>query len=377
MAVDIIYEIKTGLIKNQYRPGGGNYSSLDRTKYALLSRPSCPPNARYVIDDGKGNISISTKFQKPVAAISMKSTIISQEAKAIAIYRARKGLGDVVSTLSLVQSLRKTYPQTHITYVGLNPIATILEHHPAIDELILKDKEGVYHDEVDGVPVVLDFPCPCGEYEGALKHKTDKSRNEIFMLAAGLSWNNERPQLYLAKDEQTWGKRFVDENDDGKLPRLGIVLRTAEFWKDWRHTIDFIKLAADKYSIYTFDKTQAVDGCINVTGKTLRQVMSILPYMDCVVTPDTGIMHLCDALDVPTLALFGSMSVSVHKQKYSSSMSFVAGLCPHDKQPCWYSICQGKGSYQPCLDSIEPADVLGKVESKIATGTIDNVRLFR
>ena len=474
-------------------------------------------------------------FPKELSSIVLPT--ITSETKTIIFYRARKGIGDIVSTLSAVQSMKKKYPDKKIIYVTIKPFDEILAHHPNIDEIIIKGESY----PPDGASVVLDYPCPCGEYETVLGDKTDKSRNEIFTLASGLNWNKEKPILYLTDEEMQWGQQFTSTHikadyhvhvaeDDGifnpdewvliaekkglsivgvnthcnvrkaveltkelnllpgniifipvteieikddtrkfhllcvnpvsdvtdcsiadlhilkpkcdklilahpkfdftdfahlldgfevengrhkcefkvdgvtkykgsdahKLiewancdlftlvksennlkPNLGIVLRTAEFWKDWPHTLDFIDLCKDEFNVYAFDKSETVEGCINVAGYSLREVMSILPYMDIVVTPDTGIMHLCDGLDVPVLALFGSMCAQVHKLKYDSSVSFIQGSCPHSKIPCWYQICSGKGNFQDCLTSIKPELVLEKVKSKIATGTIDNVRLFR
>ena len=116
-----------------------------------------------------------------------------------------------------------------------------------------------------------------------------------------------------------------------------------------------------------------IDGIHNLAADRLkmRELMSVLPYMDCVVSPDTGIMHMCDALDVQCLSLFGSMIGKLYNEKYENTLSIVQGECVLGKSPCFYEVCEGKANYQPCMSSIKPQYITQLVDHIVRQGMID------
>jgi ADP-heptose:LPS heptosyltransferase len=100
----------------------------------------------------------------------------------------------------------------------------------------------------------------------------------------------------------------------------------------------------------------------------IRQLMSVLPYMDCVVSPDTGIMHMCDALGIQCVSLFGSMIGKLYTEKYDSTLIIVQGECVFGKLPCFYEVCEGRANYQPCMSSIKPDYVMDIIDNVISSG---------
>ena len=307
---------------------------------------------------------------------TMYSAIIPKGVTNIVIERDRTGLGDTISILSAIQQMRIDYPSVHITYRAWKPYLELLKNHPDID--VLEDCLTVERKEIEDksseVFIDLSSPCPAGVYESSTQSQTNKSRNEIFTNACGLRWRNERPILHLTEDEQKFGLDYVFSKTDQTKSTIGLVLRSAEPWKDWPYVEEFSEQYLDKYNILTIDKTMMmdIDGVINLAleGFSLREMISTLPYMDCVLSPDTGIMHICDALDVPCLSLFGSMIGSFYKTKYDNSLSVIQGKCIHDKPPCFYEVCEGKANYQPCMSSIKPEFVESQIRSIINSGSI-------
>ena len=365
----IFYKIETGEIVSV--SDGIAELSFFMAKAGLsvfVTEKSIPKNVKAItIENG-----IATIEEALPTVTVMESLIIPSRTKKITIERDKTGLGDTISVLSALQQMRKSFPDTHILFRAWKPYIEMLKNHPDIDEL--QDMSEVEVSPLGDDEVFIDIgnPCPAGNYESKRQSETNKSRNELFTIACGLNWFGERPKLYLTEEEKQFGWNYVDAFSDSGRNNLGIVLRSAETWKDWKHTADFIELVKDEYNIYAFDETLSIDidGVKNVARDSLpiREFLSVLPYMDCVITPDTGTMHICDALDVPCIALFGSMIGEFYKTKYPNSLSVIQGKCIYDKKPCFYDVCEGKGNYQPCMNSITPEYVAQKVDLKISTG---------
>jgi ADP-heptose:LPS heptosyltransferase len=309
----------------------------------------------------------------------IKRAILPDDVKEIVFLRTHKSIGDLVSIVSAIQSARKQRPSARIIVKAPMPARSILKNHPDIDELCDIDAE-VSND--DAVTIDLSHPCPCGEYESAMRENIDKSRNEIFTIASGLEWRNERPKLYLTKEEIEHGFKIIDNSklysesavkvtihdnlrkskiNKSKL-NIGVVLRSAEKWKDWPHVLDFIELAKKDYNIFLFDKSRKLDNVTNIVGLSLREVMSVLVHMDCVISPDTGIMHLSDALNVQCVVLLGGIPMKIHQDKYPSSLQFIQGKCIRNHSPCFYNTCSPISEYQPCMKRISAKQVYNQIK---------------
>lgn len=300
----------------------------------------------------------------------VKSQSLDDSKEWTVFVRDDKGVGDVISTLSAVQLHRKKYPDTKIRYVGRYPLVTILENHPDIDEL--SDVNNWQEDTDSEHVVMFSHPCPAGEYESkrlAARKSVDKSRNEIFTLAAGLPWDGEVPILYVTRKEQEWARSIVT----GQGFRIGVGLRSAETWKDWSHVFRFLRRGVDRgWNMYSIDQTlkSEVGGVVDLVGYSIREVLALITRMHCVVSPDTAIFHLAGAVGVPAVALFGSMDAELHASKFSTDFkksnahpsqprvyeepwaTFIQGGCVYGMNPCMYNTCEGKGNFQPCMSSI-------------------------
>ena len=271
--------------------------------------------------------------------------------------------------------MKYNYSNIKITVRAWVPYLQMLENHPDIDTLEDSKTTTVKSLKEDEVLIDVGKKCPAGDYETARQSLTDKSRCEIFTIALGLRWRGDEPKLYLNEEEQLFGYNFVNEKGDSNKPNLGVALSSAEPWKDWPYTEEFCEQALLDYNIFTFDKTMIldIDGVHNLASDKLgmRELMSILPYMDCVVSPDTGIMHLCDALDVQCVSLFGSMIGKLYNEKYENTLSVVQGQCILGKSPCFYEVCEGKANYQPCMSSIKPDYIMELVNDITKHGAVE------
>lgn len=365
----IVYCRETGEVTGVYD------GSIDLGRELLDSLDSITVNPKDEFDLNN-YLDLIPNSTKPKSTFTqLYSSIIPPDTEHVIIERDRTGLGDTVSLLSAIQQLRKDFPEIKITVRAWSSYLKMLENHPDIDAL--EDSQSTTIHLLGEKEVLIDVGkrCPAGDYETARQSLTDKSRNEIFTIALGLRWKGEEPKFHLTEDEKMFGYQFTRNKSDINKDNLAVVLRSAEPWKDWPHTEQFCEDALSDYNVFTIDQTMILDieGVHNLAVDRLgiRQLMSVLPYMDCVVSPDTGIMHMCDALDVQCLSLFGSMIGKLYNEKYDNTLSIVQGDCVLGKLPCFYEVCEGKANFQPCMSSIQPDFVKGLVDRIVKQGMVD------
>ncbi len=118
--------------------------------------------------------------------------------------------------------------------------------------------------------------------------------------AAGLSYTPAQPQLYLSEWEKgraTGLRGLLDVR-----PCVGVVLASRSTMKNYPYVKYLIKRLKCRYNVFIIgatipDKLAGVEnGVYNVIGKTLRELMIYLSFMDVVVGPDTGPVHIAAAL---------------------------------------------------------------------------------
>ncbi|MEO5339204.1 MAG: lipopolysaccharide heptosyltransferase II [Magnetococcus sp. MYC-9] len=105
--------------------------------------------------------------------------------------------------------------------------------------------------------------------------------------------------------------------------------------------------------------TTAGAGCLNLAGRTsLDEAVQILSLASCVISNDSGLMHVAAALERPLIALFGSSDPHHTPPLGSRSRVISLGLpCA----PCFQRICPEQ--HLNCLRQITTARVLAEMEA--------------
>lgn len=307
--------------------------------------------------------------------LETKTLNIPQGVERIIFDRGRLvGMGDYVTILSVIQIVHKYYPEAELFFIGERNKLAIFWKHPFLKTLCYDEEKP------EGYYINLHSPCPAGKYESS-KDNVLISRNEIFANYVGVPWEGERPILYLFPED--YEHPLVREVLASKGTKVGVALRTAETWKDWVGVVELMKrLVERRITVFSFDEKYEVEieGVKNVVGLPIRNAMAAASAMDLFITPDTAWLHLCDGLNIPFVAIFGSMDARLHAKKYkfhceekefntfslyNSWGCFIQGKCPHNSEPCMYDVCEGKGVTQPCLDGISVEEVLEVVEKEL------------
>lgn len=101
--------------------------------------------------------------------------------------------------------------------------------------------------------------------------------------------------------------------------------------------------------------------CINLVGRTtLEEAVDLLSLADCVVTNDSGLMHVAAALDRPVLALFGSSDPNHTPALTTRTKMITLGLpCA----PCFRRTCPEK--HLKCLTGISVEMVLSQLDQHL------------
>ncbi len=110
-------------------------------------------------------------------------------------------------------------------------------------------------------------------------------------------------------------------------------------------------------------------GVVDLAGRTsLRTLAAVLAGADVVVTPNTGAAHLAAAVGTPVVSLFAPVVPAARWAPYGVPHRLLGrqdAACAGTRA----RVCPVRG--HPCLDTIEPADVVAAVEElseRVPTG---------
>ena len=278
-------------------------------------------------------------------------------------------IGDLLVTTPFLNALRKSFPNSHIALLADDKLKELVCHNKNIDELILIKKKG-YHNKLSNYidfvreirkkkfDLVINLHANerasfCAAFSKGKKivgystfgphlmfDKLMKNRNKIKhqveahfdVLREHLNVNeidDNGVEMWLDEKWQEdanliWQEAFGDKNIKVVALNIGASWQT----KRWRH--DYYAELADKFLELGYGVVylggdideEVVDKAVSLmknkehenlkilTGKlTLAQLAAVLRKFDCLVTNDSGPMHVAVAMDVPLVAMFGPSPV--------------------------------------------------------------------
>ena len=270
------------------------------------------------------------------------------------------GIGDVVHGLPVAVALKRDRPSRKIVWVAQAAPAQILEHHPAVDEVIVFRPErglrGVYDlwntfRTAPSCDLTLNmqryaksiFPAYLSGAPVRVGFAPSRTRDGVRLVntkyTAGGDWRHtqdlflefldvvgvERPtplawEITLSEEEESAAKTFFSASAGATV--VGLALGTASRAKDWP-TDRYVSLARSLEAEFGFHvlllggpgegeqmTAQAIlrDGKVaarSALSNSVRQLIWSIRGCDLVISPDTAALHIAHAMGVPVIGLFG------------------------------------------------------------------------
>ena len=336
-----------------------------------------------------------------------------------------KFIGDVVLTTPLLHSLRAAYPSAHIAYLAESQACSLLQHHPAVDQLIGYD--------FTRPPVLEQIRCALAlrraRFDIALDlfsnprsallmylsgarvrvglaragrgrlfthqvhddgtPKTAIQFHDQFLRAIGAAPTGTQPRLVVTAGEQELMRRRLQATDpagDRKVPggpgtgrhaRL-VVLHVGATWpaKQWgaeqyaqlasllvrRTGVRILLTGGPRDEATLADVEEKSQRAARRAGAlTLRELAALLSLADAFVGNDGGPMHISAAVGTPTVGIFGPGEEQIWFP-YPESLGHRALREDVPCHPCHLNVCNRPGeSSMECMKRLTPERVLDAV----------------
>lgn len=272
------------------------------------------------------------------------------------LIRSPNWLGDAVMAFPLVQVLKENLPNISIHLMTRSYLAELWEVHSAVDKIrVIKGKGGKLREismalkmRKEAFDVYISLPnsflaALSGWLSGAKRRIGFATQRRAFLLTHPLPLPQKEhrvfqylkllkplninapylPPLRLTIDHSLKEKiKYFLKGENGPFVALnpGAFYGEAKCWPEENFIELGRSLVKKGFQVVLLgskketERNKRIKNNIgktvkDFTGKTsLKELMAVLTEMKCLVTNDTGTMHLAVLLDVPVVAIFGSTS---------------------------------------------------------------------
>lgn len=343
------------------------------------------------------------------------------EPKRIAIIKP-SALGDVVMSLPVLNAARQAWPNARISWVINKNLVGLLEHHPAIDELITFDRKG-FGQGIGGAlkfgawlwslrrhnfDMVIDLQgllrsglmsrATGAKYriglaesrEGSTWFYTDtietlKVKGEdihavdrLLKMTAymGVTQPGDKPNFFWPRTlrSQAWARKELEN-----LPRPWVGYTIGARWQTKKWPVEQFQKLSEMVQANFGGSLVLVGGpedreladrfmagpkspsrtIVDLIGKTtLPELQSLCGELDLLVTNDTGPLHVAAAVGTPTVGIF-TCTRPARTGAYSDKAAVVS-----TKVDCAGSLCK-TCSHTKCFAELEPRRVYQAVANQL------------
>ncbi len=322
------------------------------------------------------------------------------------LVRAPNWIGDSVMCLPALESLKTLFPSSEITVLTKARSVPVFQNNPFIRDVVEYDDKkrhrGVggrlrlagelkgrgfdlavlFQNAFDAA--FISFAAGIPERAGYARDlrsglltrairatKEIKEKHQVFYYLnivenLGGRAATHVPRIYLGADESAWADEFMGKNGLAGARLIGAA-PGASYGPAKRWSPDnfarVLNMLSERFGCIPviFGGTDDMDVCAEVAGKidgrhvnaagatTLRQSMAVLARLKVFITNDSGPMHISSALDVPTIAIFGSTDPALTGPLSRNSRVLIKKT---ECSPCFERTCR-YGHYK-CLSTISP-----------------------
>jgi len=333
---------------------------------------------------------------KPIQAENIKRLLI----------RSTNWIGDAIMTTPAVRSVRKNFPQAHISILAKPWVAPVFENSAYVDTVLIYDgserHKGIwgrlrlarnlrpYHFEAaiilqnafeaalitflagipcrigyntDGRSLLLTHPVAC-KPEYKKDHQTRYYLN--ILRGVGLKDGNQDLFLNLDSKQRARARDILYEHGISKEERIIGINPSATYGPAKQWSFERYAGLADKIQDFADGRVLIFGGPediplgrkisqtmkhapVDLSGKTeLGEAMALIERCSLFITNDSGLMHVAAALNVPLIAIFGSTNATTTGPLSSRSRVVqVPMIC----SPCLKPECPE--GHLRCMDQID------------------------
>jgi heptosyltransferase-2 len=292
------------------------------------------------------SITVEEVEEEVVKLLKMDSipvmSVKSREIDTIYVRRDVGGYGDLCCITCGIRELKERNQSLKIKMVTPEKYHCIFKNNPAVEECLTLDAAAKI-----GCSRIYDLTDVDARIETSELRQSGKvitTRPEIYITSMGgtvsdLSDESFVPDIYLKEEEIKWAsERFMSDKD---YTYILTTLTTAEQYRNWKEekyfeVFEMAKAQDKKWKFIVHGKDrlehELPSNVIDASGFSFDRTMAIVKASDIVLTPDTSILHLAAAFNIPCLALFGPIGSDIRCKFYKNTTVIRADL---DCVPCW------------------------------------------
>lgn len=334
-----------------------------------------------------------------------------------------KFIGDVVLTTPIIRSVRATYPDAYIAYLGDEEAVSLLEHNPFLNDVIPFDFSKLAVLEQSRVTLLLRkrkfdavvdfFSNPRssllsylsgaririgGDFGTRGKLFTHRLRDDgkpktaiefhyQYVKPLGVEPQSWKTEIYLTDHELRESKIYFRWQDiDLSRPIVGLhpgATWPAKMWPADRFA-ELARLLAGELGVQVLitqgprdaevsqevgRKAGGAAKIVSVLG--LRQLAAILSHCSVYVVNDSAPMHISVAVNTPTIGIFGPGEENIwfpyQLPYYENSAGHISLRKDVVCHPCHLNVCNREGTgYMECMRLLTAREVFEEVRKRLS-----------
>lgn len=275
------------------------------------------------------------------------------------------GYGDLMLMTPLIRELRKRWPKISLHIACGHEYRCVFDWMDVIcEDLPIPYGRDTYIDGLIEFEEIVE-----GDPKAEELHMA-----QLFADRAGITLTDLKPEYRVTIEEEKWAWETYPANH---LPRIGVQLLASAFYRTYPKMVDVMLALAKEAQVFLIGApgqiqlTEEIPNVTNLMDHKLdfRHSAGLVSTCDVCVSPDSALVHLCSALNISCVSLYGPFPSRLRlTSDLAHSFDGFASCAP-----CFFHADRGDQFPEgmPCveakkcvaLDSISLDDVVAKVMS--------------
>lgn len=211
------------------------------------------------------------------------------------------GFGDLLMLTPLMRELKHRWPKCYIH------IACGIDYHSLFEDIdVYREHIPIPIEKLKDIDSLVCFE-ELVEGNPAAEHL---HMAQLFARQLGIVLKDLKPEYHVHDEEKEWALERFQRNG---LPRIGMQFMASGYYRTHPGMGVILKQLAEKAEVFMMGTPKQVvlqNPVENITNLmeediTFRQSVAIASTCDACVSPDSALVHICSALDIPCVGLYG------------------------------------------------------------------------